>query len=80
MEPSLPDELREGPLDALPGDDVPLLWRADDDLRLCDLLLGHLAVAGQLADVEAVAGQPLAEAAHHLLHQRLHGRDVHHLE
>ena len=74
------DELREGALDALPRDDVPLLGRADDDLRRRDLLLGHLAVARQLAHVEAVAGQPLPEAAHHLLHQRLHRRDVHHLE
>ena len=54
-----PHELRVGALAALARDDVPLLGRADDDLRAGDLLLAQLVVARQLVDCDAVRAQPL---------------------
>ena len=56
-----PYELGVGALAPLAGDDVPLLWGADDDLRGVDLLLAQLVVSGQLRDRDAVAGQALRE-------------------
>jgi len=44
------------------------------------LLLAELGVTRQLGHPEVVRRQPLAEAAHHLLHQRLEWRDVDDLE
>ena len=42
------DELCVRPFPALPGDDVPLLRRADDHLRPRNLLFVQLVVSGQL--------------------------------
>ena len=42
------DELRVGALSTLACDDVPLLWRAHDDLGGGDLLLAELVVSRQL--------------------------------
>ena len=58
---------------ALARDDVPLLGRRHDDLRLVDLRLGQRHVARQLLHLHLVRLQPLAKVAHHLRHQRLRG-------
>mmetsp|Transcript_97903 Transcript_97903/g.274102 ORF Transcript_97903/g.274102 Transcript_97903/m.274102 type:complete len:343 (+) Transcript_97903:4089-5117(+) len=76
-----PHELRVGALIAgLAGDDVPLLRRRHDDLRLIDLRLGEVDVAAQLPDDNPVALQPLLKALNDLLHEGLHGRHVDDLE
>mmetsp|Transcript_8552 Transcript_8552/g.20310 ORF Transcript_8552/g.20310 Transcript_8552/m.20310 type:complete len:405 (+) Transcript_8552:1211-2425(+) len=63
------------------GDDVPLLWSGDDDLGLVNLGLREVHVATQLTDGHSVGLlQTLGEALHHLLHQSLHGRNIHDLE
>ena len=54
-----PDELCEGALAALPGDDVPLLRRADDDLGADDLVPRQLVVPRQLRDSDVVGRQTL---------------------
>ncbi len=43
-----PDKLCVGPFSVLPGDDVPLLWRANNDLGGRYLLLVQLVVHRQL--------------------------------
>jgi len=35
-----------------PRYDIPFLWSGNNDLRLCDLLLGHLGVASKLANFD----------------------------
>ena len=75
-----PDQLGEGSLGAPPRDDVPLFWSANNDLRLCDLLLGHLRVSRKLANLQPVRLQPLTEIAHHFLDQRFHGSNVNDFE
>jgi hypothetical protein len=75
-----PHELRVRALARLSRHDVPLLRRRHQQLRLRDLGLAQLRVAGELGDGDAVRRQPRAKVAHHLLHQRLHRRNVHDLE
>ena len=53
------DELCVGPFPTLPGDDVPLLWRAHDDLGGSDLLLVQLVVSSQLTHLHLVAAETL---------------------
>ena len=53
------DQLCVGPLPTLPGDDVPLLWRAHDDLSGGYLLLVQLVVSSQLTHHHVVAAQTL---------------------
>lgn len=60
------DLRHEGAVAALARDDVPLLGRRHDDLRLGDLLPRQLHVARQLADAQAQGRQALAELVHHL--------------
>jgi hypothetical protein len=73
-------QLRVRAVSALSGDDVPLLGGGHDDLRLPDLLLGQLLVPRELVDRDTKGGQPVAEVVDHLLHQRLHGSNIHDLE
>ena len=44
------------------------------------MLLGHLTVTGQLADIKAVDGKTFREVSDHFLDERLHWSDVDHLE
>ena len=74
------DELRVGAVAALARDDVPLLGRGDDELRLVDLLLGERRVARELVDRDAEGLEAVAEVEHHLLYEGLHRRDVDDLE
>ena len=55
------NELGVRPLPALPCDYVPFLWRANDDLGGCNLLLVQLVVSSQFAHCDIVAGQALQE-------------------
>ncbi len=55
------DKLCVRPLSTLPGDNVPLLWSAHDDLRGRYLLLVQLVVARQLAHLDIVAAQTLPQ-------------------
>ena len=57
-----PDKLGVGLLAPLPGDDVPLLRGADNDLGGCDLVLGQLVVTGQLGHCDAIRVQPLQDS------------------
>ena len=54
-----PDELGEGALASLPGDDVPLLRGADDDLGADDLIPRQLVVSSQLRHRDVVRRQTL---------------------
>jgi hypothetical protein len=47
-------KLSVGPLSPFAGDDVPLLWRADNDLGVVDLFTRQLVVASQLGHFDAV--------------------------
>mmetsp|Transcript_19004 Transcript_19004/g.42319 ORF Transcript_19004/g.42319 Transcript_19004/m.42319 type:complete len:219 (-) Transcript_19004:582-1238(-) len=73
-------QLRVRALPRLARDDVPLLRRGDDHLRLLDLLPGEVLVSGELLHHHTEGRQLLAEGEHALLHQRLHGSHVHDLE
>ena len=61
-------------------DDVPLLGRADDDLRLHDLLASELVVAGQLVHFEFVRFESFRKVASHFGDQGPHRRHVDDLE
>ena len=57
-----PNKLSVGLLAPLPGDDVPLLRGADNDLGGCDLVLGQLVVTGQLGYCDAIRVKPLQDS------------------
>ena len=64
-------ELRVRAVAALARDDVPLLGRREDHLRVGDLLLRELLVARQLLHGDTVRLEALAEVEDHLLDERL---------
>mmetsp|Transcript_8053 Transcript_8053/g.30236 ORF Transcript_8053/g.30236 Transcript_8053/m.30236 type:complete len:1031 (+) Transcript_8053:3808-6900(+) len=75
-----PNELRVGAVSALSRDDVPLLRRRHDDLRICNLGLRQALVSAELLDLDAVVLQALPKVHHHFLNKRLHGSNVDDLE
>lgn len=54
-----PHQLGVGAFSSLAGDDVPLLWGADDDLGSADLLLAQLVIPRQFGHVDAITRQAL---------------------
>lgn len=54
-----PHQLGVGTFSSLAGDDVPLLWGADDDLGSADLLLAQLVIPRQLGHIDAITRQAL---------------------
>jgi len=51
-----------------------------DDLRLCNLLFGHLGVASKLANFDTEDLESSCEVSNHLLDKSLHRSDVDNLE
>lgn len=56
------------------------MLQIENYLSVSNLLLGHLTVSGQLADVEAIDCKTFREISDHFLDERLHWRNVDHLE
>lgn len=55
-------QLGIGALTTFAGDDVPLLWGADNDLGGTDLLLAQLVIPSQFCHIDAISGQALGRS------------------
>jgi hypothetical protein len=73
-------EIRVARVRALACDDIPFLRRCDDDLRLGDLLLGHLRVTSKLSDFDAEGIETFVEVSDHFLCEGFYRCDVYDLE
>ena len=62
------------------GNDVVLLRGGDDDLGLCDLLLGELAVTSKFGNLDAVWLQTFAKVTNLFSDESLEGGNIDDLE
>jgi hypothetical protein len=74
------DEVYVAGIRLFPGDNIPFLRSHNNNGRLHYLLLRHLSISGEFADLRFVVLEAVGKIANHLLNGGLHRHYIHNFE